>query len=133
MSGGSLFAECYVRLLVPTLSMSVINSLTRQEIMQVSVNDIDYRHAHQVIGDVPLYTQAALNIDSVQVENPLPTAIVPIILAPTRVKHMQPVVRASAKLNRRTSHQHVESFDAVELVVQELDLKLEQQTVLDTW
>jgi len=121
-------SRLYARFQVPSVSFGLIDSVYAREVMQVAIRGIEFRHS--VATD---YTDSSLNITSMQVDNQLPDPVSAVILCPTRVKHPQPVVRMHVRKKNLLSQHHLTSYETIQLVVQELDLHLEQQTVIASW
>lgn len=122
----------YARLQLPSLSVSVIDSDRAREVVQMCVAGVELRHYVTVSR-----TEYLLNITAVQVDNQLPDPVAPVLLHATQKKHPQPVVRLHLMKNNLLS---VESnqytlacYEDFHLVVQELDVHLEQQTVIASW
>mgnify|MGYP003384941372 CR=1 FL=1 len=126
--GSLLTSQFYARISLPALSLSVIDSNKSREVMQLVINDIEARHT-----DSLEKTDTSLNVAWIQIDNQLPQPLSPVILAPTSVKRPQPALRMHIRKNNTLSHEHLESFDSIEVIVQELDMHLEQQTVLAVW
>lgn len=121
-------SRLYARFQVPSVSFGLIDSTYAQQVMQVSVRGIELRHS--VATD---FTDTTLNITTMQVDNQLPDPVSTVILCPTRVKHPQPVVRMHVRKKNLLSQNNLTSYETIQLVVQELDLHLEQQTVVASW
>ena len=69
-----------------------------------------------------------------QIDNQLPDAIAQVILHPTHLRFPQPTIRLFIRKNKTASQSYqLASYDVVEFVMQELDVNLEQQTVMATW
>ena len=118
----------YVHTRLRRFSMSIIDDNLQNEIMEFTLDGIDYR----IAGNETCFDHS-LNMDSLQIDNHLPQATVKVILAQKPVRYLQPVLRFHATFNRKTSHNKLICFDTIELVIQELDLKLEQQTIIICW
>lgn len=121
-------SKLYARVQVPCLSVGVVDSIHAREVMLAAVRGVEFRHA--VATD---YTDSALNVTWLQVDNELPDPVAPVILSPTQHKHPQPAVRLRIRKKNLLSQSKLNSFERIELIVQELDLRLEQQTVVATW
>ncbi len=121
-------SRVYARFQVPAVSFGLIDSVYAREVMQVAIRGIELRHS--VATD---YTDSSLNITSLQVDNQLPDPVSAVILCSTRVKHPQPVVRMHVRKKNLLSQNHLTSYETIQLIVQELDLHLEQQTVIASW
>ena len=126
--GSLVTSQLYSRISLPALSLSVIDSNKSREVMQLVINDIEARHT-----DSLEKTDTSLNIAWIQIDNQLPQPLSPVILAPTSVPRPQPALRMHIRKNNNLSHEHLESFDSISIILQELDLHLEQQTVLAVW
>jgi hypothetical protein len=120
--------QLYARLQLPSLSISIIDSINALEIMQLSLSGMEIRHA-----TTERFTDSMVNLTWLQIDNQLPETIAPVMIAPAAVKYHQPVVRAHIRKNNLLSGGQLTSYDNFTLVVQELDLKLEQQTIISSW
>jgi hypothetical protein len=118
----------YMHTRVRRFSIAIIDDKLKYELMELTLDGIDYR----ISGNETCFDHS-LNMDHLQIDNHLPRAAVDVILAQKPVRYQQPVLRFHAKYNRETSHKKLVSFDKIELVIQELDLKLEQQTIIISW
>lgn len=118
----------YMRISLPALSISMIDSNRAREIMQISVSDIEGRHNHSEES-----TDTNVIVSWLQVDNQLPESVSPVIVSPTKIFRPQPAFRVHIKKNNILSHQHLESFDYFQIILQELDLHLEQQIVVSVW
>jgi hypothetical protein len=118
----------YFHFRIKCISLSVIENNTKQEIMELTVGDIDLRQSSN-----ESKTNFCFNVDHLQLDNHLSKAVVPVILTQKRVRYMQPIIKMHALYNKNTSHINVDCYETIELVVQELDLKLEQQTIIISW
>lgn len=121
-------SKLYARMHIPALSIAIIDSNRAREIMQVVISDVDARHSV-----TPENTESSANVSWIQVDNQLPQPISPVIVSPTPVKRPQPTLRLHVCRNNILSHEHLESYDSIELIIQELDMRLEQQTVIAVW
>jgi hypothetical protein len=115
----------YMRLQVPSLSIAVIDSRNSRELMQVSANGIDVRYSENLE-----YADTIVNIDWCQLDNQLPDAAAPVLLAPLVTKKPQPTLRLHLIKN---TNPLISGYDKIAVVVQELDLNLEQDTVIGMW
>ena len=118
----------YFHFRIKCVSLSVIENNIKQEIMELTVGDIDLRQSSN-----ESKTNFCFNVDHLQLDNHLSKAVVPVILTQKRVRYMQPIIKMHALYNKNTSHINVDCYETIELVVQELDLKLEQQTIIVSW
>jgi hypothetical protein len=116
------------RLHVPSLSVSMIDSKKACEILQVCVSGIDIRYSDSVE-----LTETSVNVSWLQVDNQLPDAAYAVILSPTANRRPQPVIRMHVRRNNGLCHEHLQSFDLMILILQEIDLHLEQQTITAIW
>lgn len=121
-------SRLYARFQVPSVSVGLIDSTYAQQVMQITVRGIELRHSVAVD-----YTDTSLNITTMQVDNQLPDPVSTVILCPTHAKHPQPVVRMHVRKKNLLSQNNLTSYETIQLVVQELDLHLEQQTVVASW
>jgi hypothetical protein len=118
----------YSRLSLPALTLSMIDSNRAREIMQITISDIEVRHNHSEES-----TDTNIILSWLQVDNQLPESISPVIVSPTKVFRPQPAFRLHVKKNNILSHDHLESYDYFQIIMQELDLHLEQQIVVSVW
>ena len=118
----------HARIDVPSLSVSIIDSDRVCEIIQLYVSEVNVRYSDSVET-----TETSVNITWLQIDNQLPDAASSVILSPTAILRPQPVVRMHILRNNNLCHEHLASYDLVILIVQELDLQLEQQTVTALW
>ena len=121
-------SRLYARMQIPSISVGLIDSNFAREVMQIAVRGIELRHS--VDTD---YTDTSLNVTGMQVDNQLPDPVSSVILCPTTVKYPQPVVRMHVRKKNLLSQNKLTSYETIQLVVQELDLHLEQQTVVASW
>jgi hypothetical protein len=69
-----------------------------------------------------------------QVDNQLPNAVTQVIVHPTQQRAPQPTLRMFARKNLVASQAYqLASYDMFQFVFQEIDVNLEQQTVLAMW
>ncbi len=115
----------YMRLQVPSLSIAIIDSRNSRELMQVSANGIDIRYYENLE-----HADTIVNIDWCQLDNQLPDAAAPVLLAPLITKKAQPTLRLHVIKN---TNPLLSGYDKIAVVVQELDLNLEQDTVMGMW
>lgn len=120
--------KVYSRFQLPSISVSLIDSSRAKEVIHLSVSEIDIRHY-----DGEKRTDTMANVAWLQVDNQLPSSSVSVILAPSQVKVHQPVIRLRISRNNTLSRQDITSYDAIEVIVQEIDLRLEQRIVLACW
>ena len=118
----------YARLQLPDLSISIVDSTHARELLQLSVCDVTVRKS-----ETRDFTDTSVNIGILQIDNQLNLPVAPVIFHPTQIKYPQPVIRFHLKRSNLNSQSHLNSFEAIQVIVQELDLKLEQQTVVATW
>ena len=119
--------KMYNRIQVPAVTVAVIDSQHAVELLQVSMIGLEVR---RTVTEV--ITDTNINLTRLQVDNELPDPIAPVILCPTFQRHPQPVLRLHFR--ERLPHNNIESFtEIIDLSIQELDVKLEQQTVLAAW
>lgn len=121
-------SKLYCRIQLPFFSVAVIDSEHAREVMQISIDNVEARHS--VTTD---FTDTSVNIMWMQVDNQLPNPVSPVIVAPTRVKYPQPVLRLHLRKKNLLSKESLTSYETFQLIIQELDLKLEQQTVIASW
>jgi hypothetical protein len=120
--------KLYARLQLPLISVSLIDSIRSKEVIHISVTEVDIRHF-----EADKYTDTMGNISWMQVDNQLPEASAAVMLSPIQVKVHQPIVRIRIRRNNELSKHDLTSYDTIELIIQEIDLRLEQQTVLACW
>lgn len=118
----------YLKLQLPSLSISVIDSNYSRELFHVGINEVDVRRSV-----TRRYTDTRVNVVWMQVDNQLPDAEETVIAIPTPVRVRQPVVRLSMRKNNMLSTPHLSSYDNMDLVVQQLDIRLEQSVVVASW
>ena len=118
----------YGRLQLPSLSVSIIDSSRAREIMQAVINDIEGRHAESTE-----LSETSVIVNWLQVDNQLPDPVSPVMLSPASVPRPLPTIRLHVVKNNALSHEHLDSFDRLDLDIQVLDLHLEQQTVVAVW
>eukprot|EP01038_Epipyxis_sp_PR26KG_P006870 gene6870-9407_t len=118
----------YARLQIPSFSLGVIDSEHAREVMEISINGIEFKYSETLAK-----TDTSLNITWMQVDNQLPDPIEAVIVSPTQKKYPQPAVRLHLVRNNILSQPGLTSYETIQLAVQELDLKLEQQTVIASW
>jgi hypothetical protein len=120
--------KLYSRIQLPLISISLVDSLRSKEVIHISVWEIDVRHF-----EADKYTDSMVNVTWIQVDNQLTDASASVILSPIQAKVHQPIVRIKIRKNSALSKQDITSYDAIEVIVQEVDLRLEQQIVLACW
>lgn len=121
-------SKLYARLQLPSLSISLIDSIYAREVMQISIRGVDLRHYM-----VTEYTDTNLNITWIQVDNQLPDPTSSVILSPTRVKYHQPIIRLHIRKKNLLSQGKLTSYATIQIIIQELDLRLEQKTIIASW
>jgi len=121
-------SKLYARLQLPSLSISLIDSIYARDVMQVSIRGVDLRHYM-----VTEYTDSNLNITWIQVDNQLPDPTSSVILSPTRVKYHQPIIRLHIRKKNLLSQGKLTSYATIQIIIQELDLRLEQKTIIASW
>lgn len=122
--------KLYIRASLPSVSISVIDSDYAREIIQVCASRIEFRkYANLDYTDYIFYT------DTFQIDNQLADSITPVLLHQTQAKFQQPIIRLLLRKNNRLSNltPNLTCYDNFQLVIQELDLHLEQQTVVASW
>ena len=115
----------FLRLQIPSLSIAIIDSRNSRELMQVSASGVDIRYSENLE-----HADTIVNIDWCQVDNQLPDAAAPVLLAPLITKKAQPTLRLHVIKNNNPL---LSGYDKIAVVVQELDLNLEQDTVIGMW
>ena len=120
--------QFYSRIQLPSVSVGLIDSVKAREVLQISLRSLEVRHCV-----TNKYTDSSINLDSFQIDNQLPDPIAAVVLSQTPVRFLQPVVRLHIRRNNILSTPDLNSYDTFELIIQELDLKLEQQIVLAFW
>lgn len=125
---GHKSSDFYARIQLPYLSVAVIDSIRVREVFQIIISDVEARHT-----STNAISESSLTVQWLQVDNQLPNPIALVILAPTPSKYPQPILRFYIKRNHMLSHKNLQCFDVIELIVQALDLRLEQETVMALW
>ena len=123
-----LVSKMYSRFQVPAVTVAVIDSERAAELLQVSLLGLEMR---RTVTD--LTTNTNINITWVQVDNELPDTEAPVIMCPTFQKYPQPVLRLHFLEKNNLDQKNSKSYHSIQLCIQELDLKLEQQTVVASW
>ncbi len=118
----------YSRMQIPSFSLSLVDSDHARAVMLATIIGIELRR-----GVTREHTDLGVNITDLHVDNQLPDSYCPVIVAPTTVKFPQPVVRVHVRKNNVISKKNLSCYRTIQMVVQELDVKLEQQTVLASW
>jgi hypothetical protein len=117
--------DMYCRVQLPYLSVSIVDSLNATQLMQVSVIGVESRYSLS-----RSYTDVSANLNWLQVDNQLPQASAGVILAPKTRRHPQPTLRIHTRKNNLLSNEHLNSYDTVQMILQELDITLEQKTIV---
>lgn len=120
--------QFYGRVQIPSVSVSFVDSEHARAVMQATISSLEVRRAV-----TKAYTDVSINVTGIQVDNQLPDPVSNVILSPKIVKAPQPVIRLHFRKKNLLSQHNLECFQTIQLVVQELDLRLEQQTVLASW
>jgi hypothetical protein len=118
----------YGRLQIPSFSFSCIDSDHARDVMLVTLLALEVK-----IASARDSTNCTAMLTNIQVDNQLLDAMSSVILSPTPVKSPQPVLRFHMKKKNLLSQSNLKCYETLQLVIQELDLKLEQQTVLASW
>jgi len=118
----TLKQKFYARIQLPYLSLSLVDSDNAREIMQCSVFGLEARHFVNT-----KYTDSVMNVMWVQVDNQLPDQISTVLLSPAPVKRPQPTIRLQLRKNNIESKDDMKFYETVQLVIQTLDMRLEQQ------
>jgi vacuolar protein sorting-associated protein 13A/C len=113
---------------LPAFSLAVIDSEASHEVLEVSVQNVDIRY-----WESQETTETSVNVLWLQIDNQLPQSAAPVILCPTRTVAAQPVMRFLMQKNNLLSQNRLNSYETVELIVQELDIFLEQKQVVASW
>lgn len=113
---------------LPAFSLAVIDSDRSLEVMEVSVQGVDVRYFES-----EATTEMSVNVLWVQIDNQLPQSAAPVILCPKRKIFAQPVLRILVRKNNVLSQSTLNSYEAIELILQELDVFLEQKQVIASW
>lgn len=121
-------SKFYTRVQLPDFSVSVIDSIHAREIMQLSISGMTVRQF-----ETNAVNDTSVNISMLQVDNQLQLPLAPVIFYPTQFKFPQPVIRYHMRKSIVNSQPHLKSYETIQLIVQEFDLKLEQQTIVTTW
>lgn len=121
-------SKMYSRFQMPALTLAVIDSDKAAELLQVSLMGLELRRT--VTDNI---TNTNVNITWIQVDNELRDTEAPVIMCPTFKKYPQPVVRLHIGQNNNHENKNIDSYHTIQLCIQELDVKLEQQTVLASW
>jgi hypothetical protein len=118
----------YLRLHVPRMSCSLIDSVMVREVMFIRLDYIDVR-----LYETELISDSILVVWNFQIHNQLFSPVSPVIMSPAYKGSTEPLVKARALQNKRTSHQNLVSFEVLLCIFQELDLRIEQTFVKATW
>lgn len=122
----------YFRLQLPSLSISIVDSgsLTKmaRDVLHISCTGSDIRHYKSNES-----TSWIVNINWFQIDNQLADCTAPVLLAPIVVQKSKPVFMMQSLKNNLLSTDKLNSYDFIALQIQELDVKLEQQTVATLW
>jgi hypothetical protein len=118
----------YARLQIPSFSFSCIDSDHARDVMLVTLLACEVK-----VASARDSTNCTAMLTNFQVDNQLLDAMSSVILSPTPVKSPQPVLRFHMKKKNLLSQSNLKCYETLQLVIQELDLKLEQQTVLASW
>eukprot|EP00605_Chrysophyceae_sp_TOSAG23-4_P000166 GSChrysophyteH1.ASY1.ANO1.190.1 assembled CDS len=118
----------YMRLQLPYFSVALVDSVKAREVMQWSVFSVEARNLEST-----KYTDTTVNVMWTQIDNQLPEQISPVLLAPSPMRNPQPTIRFHVRKNNELSKDNLTSYDTVQLIIQTLDMRLEQQTVVAIW
>ena len=113
---------------VPAFSMAVIDSEVSTEVLEISVQNFDFRYF-----ECKAITEASINVLWIQIDNQLPHSAAPVILCPKHKTYAQPVLRCLMRKNNILSHSNLSSYESIEVILQELDVFLEQKQVVASW
>lgn len=120
--------ESYGRVQIPSFSLSCIDSEHSRSVMLWAIEGTELKKA--TANDASDFSAI---VSRIQVDNQLSDAITPVILSPTKAKSPQPVLRLHLRSRSLLSQTNLNCYETLQLIVQELDLQLEQQTVLAIW
>jgi len=117
----------YWRMQLPSISVAIVDSKNSRELMQISLNGLDYRGCYipkQIIDQ-------SMVVISFQIDNQLSDATAQVLLAATPKKRPLPVARFFVRQNQTDKQTStLTSIEHISVYVEELDLKLEQEMVL---
>ena len=118
----------YAQISLGTVSLSVIDSVRSRELLTLCVCDILSRYA-----DTAKTTKLGLTIGWIQLDHQLENCVAPVILAPTPVHSVQPTLQLSVLKDNMRSTGGLHSFMYCGILVQELDLKVEEDIIQSLW
>jgi len=114
----------YAMLSLGSLSASVIDSKMNRELLTLSVSDFGLRYA-----DTKKTTKIGATVGWFQIDHQLDNTYAPVMLAPTPVASVQPTLQLSVLKDNLRSSDKLNSFLYCGVLVQELDLKVEEDIV----
>ncbi len=110
------------------ISAAVIDSFRAKELVSLAFTNIDVRF---------LFTTPrnwlALAVGGIQIDHHNESALQPVILSPTPVKHPQPTIRFLAERDNMKSKSNIDSFKHVHFQLEELDVHIEDSCLFELW
>ena len=123
-----IVSNSYFHVAANRFSAAIIDSFRSQELLSLELNDITIRK-----WKTKQKTWIASALGGMQVDHHGEQALEPIVLSPTPVMHPHPIIRFFAARDNVKSKTNVDSFEHVEIRLEELDLKIEESWVFDLW
>ena len=118
----------YTRLQLPYCTLGFIDSKKGEEVLQSTINGVEVCQS-----ETTEKTILNVNIKWIQIDNELKEASTPVILSPTVSKFPQPVLRFYSIKQNHLSQKDLSCYEKIYLLVQEFDIRLEQQIILSAW
>ena len=125
-STSELSVQTYFYADIGRISMALIDSQRAFELLSFSVSDIDMRY-----WTTKAKTRYALSIGWLQVDQQDDNAREPVVLAPTPMDNVGPVVQALAVKDNARSFSDVVSLDFIDVSIAEFDLTIEESILFD--
>ncbi len=122
----------YLRIQLPSLSISIVDSATltkmARDVLHISFTGSDIRHSRSYENTIWM-----VNTNWFQIDNQISDSAAPVLLAPAVLQKSKPVFMMQSLKNNLLSTDKLNSYDYIALQIQELDVKIEQQTVVTLW
>ena len=114
----------YAMISLGSISASLIDSTEMSELLTLSVSDFGLRYA-----DTERTTKIGATIGWFQLDHQLDNAYAPVMVAPTPVPSVQPTLQLSILKDNLKSSDKLHSFIYCGVLLQELDLKVEENII----
>ncbi|GKY92544.1 hypothetical protein MPSEU_000224700 [Mayamaea pseudoterrestris] len=127
-ANGELSVQQYFYADIGRISLALIDSQRAFELLSLSISDIDLRY-----WTTKAKTRYAISIGWLQIDQQDDNAREPVVLAPTPMSYVGPVIQALAVKDNVRSISEVISLDFIDVSVAEFDLTVEESILFDVF